>query len=71
MLELGYTAVPETQSRAVSALSLELRAPTPEQVGPTVSEVMRVEMEKEAEERITKLTEDHNEEVKKLERDYE
>lgn len=72
MVELGYSAVPEMQSRAISAMTLETRSPTPEEVavGPTESEV-REEMEKEAEEQITKLTEEHKEEVKKMEKDYE
>ena len=67
MLKLGYSIVPHTQSREISDMSLGLHGPNPEEV---VSEV-RKEIQKEAEEHITKLAKYHQEEVEKLRRDYE
>ena len=74
MSALGYTAVPETQSRAISALTLDyFQTPMPTEqadMGPTRSEV-RVQLEKDIEEALTSLKDEHQMEVNKMEDLYE
>ena len=73
MSEMGYREIPETQSRAASALPY---APTPcppspvEQAGPTEEEV-REEVEKETQQKLGALSLQHIEELKQLQQQYE
>lgn len=72
MSEMGYREVPETQSRAASALpySTTPSPPPPEETGPTEEEV-REELEKETQERLAALSLEHMEELKHLQQQYE
>ena len=73
MSEMGYRQVAETQSRAASALPFDpapSSPPTPEQLGPTESEV-RAEVEKESEERLETLTLQHMKDLEQLQHQYE
>lgn len=70
MLELGYRPVPDTQSRAASALPLGPTSPVPEEVGPTEEE-MREKVERESQEKLVALSIEHMEEMKRLQHQYE
>ncbi len=73
MSTLGYVALPDTQSRAISAMTLECRSPTPMEevdMGPTRSEV-RVQMEKDQEDAVSKLKEEHELNLGRLESHYQ
>lgn len=70
MSEMGYREVPDTESRAASALPFDPRPPTPEEVGPMGDEV-REEMERETQEKLQALTFQHLEDLKQIQQLYE
>lgn len=71
MSKVGYRKIPDTQSRAASALPFSLSTPpTPEETGPTEAEV-REEVERESQEKIATLSLQHMEEIKQLQMAYE
>lgn len=72
MSEMGYREVPDTQSRAASALPYDHAPspPTPAEAGPTEGEV-REEMGKETQEKLGVLSLQHMEELKQLQHQYE
>lgn len=74
MSALGYGMLPDTQSRAISAMTLDVHSPTPMEeevdMGPTRSEV-RVQHEKHMEEAVARLKDQHKHEVERLEAHYQ
>jgi len=74
MSTLGYGLLPDTQSQAVSAMTLDVRSSTPMEAepdaGPTRSEV-RLQLEKDNEKALVSLKEKHQVKMENMEARYQ